>query len=81
MTEGARSKGRSMANEKQGKTAETEEPAEDAAEDFVAPERGSAEELLDAEAGDPLDPMRRLMNGVLGRISAEATGATESSGS
>ena len=27
------------------------------------------------------DPMRRLMNGVLGRISAEATGATESSGS
>jgi threonyl-tRNA synthetase len=34
------------------------EPAEDAAEDFVAPERGSAEELLDAGAGDPLDPMR-----------------------
>lgn len=27
-------------------------------EDFVAPERGSAEELLDARAGDPLDPMR-----------------------
>ncbi len=25
---------------------------------FVAPERGSADELLDAEAGDPLDPMR-----------------------
>ena len=25
---------------------------------FEAPERGSAEELLDAEAGDPLDPMR-----------------------
>jgi threonyl-tRNA synthetase len=32
--------------------------AVDAAEDFVAPERGSAEELLDAGAGDPLDPMR-----------------------
>ena len=26
--------------------------------EFVAPERGSAEELLDARAGDPLDPMR-----------------------
>jgi len=26
--------------------------------DLVAPERGSAEELLDARAGDPLDPMR-----------------------
>jgi threonyl-tRNA synthetase len=26
--------------------------------DFEAPQRGSAEELLDAEAGDPLDPMR-----------------------
>src|SRR5918992_5397317 len=25
---------------------------------FEAPERGSAEELLDARAGDPLDPMR-----------------------
>jgi threonyl-tRNA synthetase len=34
------------------------EPAEDLAEDFAAPERGSADELLDAEAGDPLDPMR-----------------------
>src|SRR5438094_8801784 len=32
--------------------------AADAAEDFAAPERGSAEELLDARAGDPLDPMR-----------------------
>ncbi len=33
--------------------------ADDAEElDFVAPERGSAEELLDAIAGDPLDPMR-----------------------
>ena len=31
-------------------------PAED--EVLVAPERGSAEELLDAHAGDPLDPMR-----------------------
>jgi threonyl-tRNA synthetase len=26
--------------------------------EFVAPERGSADELLDAGAGDPLDPMR-----------------------
>ena len=26
--------------------------------DFETPQRGSAEELLDAEAGDPLDPMR-----------------------
>src|SRR5687768_17436657 len=32
--------------------------ADEAAEDFVAPERGSAEELLDAGAGDALDPMR-----------------------
>ena len=34
--------------------------AQDEAEelDFVAPERGSADELLDASAGDPLDPMR-----------------------
>jgi threonyl-tRNA synthetase len=33
--------------------------ADDAEElDFVAPERGSADELLDAIAGDPLDPMR-----------------------
>ena len=28
------------------------------ATEFLAPERGSAEELLDARAGDPLDPMR-----------------------
>jgi len=28
------------------------------AQDFEAPPRGSADELLDAEAGDPLDPMR-----------------------
>jgi threonyl-tRNA synthetase len=27
-------------------------------EEFVAPEKGSADELLDARAGDPLDPMR-----------------------
>ena len=27
-------------------------------EEFEAPERGSADELLDARAGDPLDPMR-----------------------
>ena len=26
--------------------------------EFEAPARGSAEELLDAGAGDPLDPMR-----------------------
>ncbi|MBA2555894.1 MAG: threonine--tRNA ligase, partial [Chloroflexi bacterium] len=26
--------------------------------DFAAPERGSAEEMLDSESGDPLDPMR-----------------------
>src|SRR5688500_19345619 len=26
--------------------------------DLVVPKRGSAEELLDANAGDPLDPMR-----------------------
>jgi threonyl-tRNA synthetase len=33
--------------------------AAEAAEDvFEAPERGSADELLDARAGDPLDPMR-----------------------
>ncbi len=33
--------------------------ADDAEElDFVAPDRGSADELLDAIAGDPLDPMR-----------------------
>ncbi len=48
-----------MADVKQKQVAEAaEQPAEDAAEDFAAPERGSAEELLDAEAGDPLDPMR-----------------------
>ena len=27
-------------------------------ESFEAPEKGSADELLDARAGDPLDPMR-----------------------
>jgi threonyl-tRNA synthetase len=31
---------------------------EDEAADLVVPERGSADELLDASAGDPLDPMR-----------------------
>src|ERR1041385_1680684 len=35
--------------------AEQEIPEE---EELEAPERGSAEELLDAHAGDPLDPMR-----------------------
>src|SRR5205809_1160059 len=38
--------------------ADDADAAVDAAEDFAAPERGSAEELLDARAGDPLDPMR-----------------------
>src|SRR5947209_19780845 len=33
-------------------------PAEDAEEEFEAPERGSAEELLDAGAHDELDAMR-----------------------
>jgi threonyl-tRNA synthetase len=47
-----------MADAKQQQTAEAADVAEDAADDFVAPERGSAEELLDAHAGDPLDPMR-----------------------
>src|SRR5215212_5725311 len=31
---------------------------EEVEEAFEAPERGSADELLDARAGDPLDPMR-----------------------
>ncbi len=52
-----------MTDVKQKQGSPPPEPAEDesaevAAEDFAAPERGSAEELLDAEAGDPLDPMR-----------------------
>src|SRR5829696_6528556 len=34
------------------------EVAEQEIQEFEAPARGSAEELLDAEAGDPLDPMR-----------------------
>ena len=38
--------------------AEVEQLEVEAAEDFDAPERGSADELLDAGAGDPLDPMR-----------------------
>jgi threonyl-tRNA synthetase len=38
--------------------AEVEQVEVEAAEEFDAPERGSAEELLDAGAGDPLDPMR-----------------------
>jgi threonyl-tRNA synthetase len=46
-------------SEQQGSQVEgaVEESAE-AEELLVAPERGSAEELLDAHAGDPLDPMR-----------------------
>ncbi|HET9345941.1 MAG TPA: threonine--tRNA ligase [Candidatus Limnocylindrales bacterium] len=34
------------------------EAAEAVEEEFEAPEKGSADELLDARAGDPLDPMR-----------------------
>ncbi|HEX5014641.1 MAG TPA: threonine--tRNA ligase [Candidatus Limnocylindrales bacterium] len=34
------------------------EGIEDAIDAFEAPEKGSADELLDARAGDPLDPMR-----------------------
>ncbi|HEY6056597.1 MAG TPA: hypothetical protein VIV06_01125, partial [Candidatus Limnocylindrales bacterium] len=37
--------------------AEERDPAQEDVS-FDAPERGSADELLDAEAGDPLDPMR-----------------------
>src|SRR5207342_3123991 len=33
-------------------------PAESESEVLIAPERGSAEELLDAQAGDELDAMR-----------------------
>ncbi len=38
----------------------SEPPAVESEEElsFVTPERGSAEEMLDAHAGDPLDPMR-----------------------
>ena len=38
---------------------------EEVAEEFEAPEKGSAEELLDARAGDPLDPMRHSAAHVL----------------
>jgi threonyl-tRNA synthetase len=41
-----------MVQQKQAQTDSDEQ------ELFEAPERGSAEELLDAQAGDPLDPMR-----------------------
>jgi threonyl-tRNA synthetase len=42
-----------------GQAAPGQEQADEPDEQlFEAPERGSAEELLDAEAGDPLDPMR-----------------------
>ncbi|HEX6986306.1 MAG TPA: hypothetical protein VF170_13070, partial [Planctomycetaceae bacterium] len=44
-----------MADSAQAEPQQQEAPDE---LDFVAPERGSAEELLDAGAGDPLDPMR-----------------------
>jgi threonyl-tRNA synthetase len=43
---------------KQEKAVDVVDAPDDAAEDFDAPERGSAEELLDAGAGDVLDPMR-----------------------
>jgi threonyl-tRNA synthetase len=46
-----------MADVKDNQVGELEE-AIDAAEAFEAPEKGSADELLDARAGDPLDPMR-----------------------
>ena len=39
--------------------AEAQAPDAEAIEEaFEAPEKGSADELLDARAGDPLDPMR-----------------------
>ena len=40
----------------QGAGEDTDEGQEDLA--LAAPAKGSAEELLDATAGDPLDPMR-----------------------
>jgi threonyl-tRNA synthetase len=46
--------GGEMVDQKEAKKAD----AEELEEIFEAPERGSAEELLDAHAGDPLDPMR-----------------------
>ena len=45
--------------------AEAKEPLAPDEEVLVAPERGSAEELLDAVAGDPLDPMRHSAAHVL----------------
>jgi threonyl-tRNA synthetase len=49
-----------MVQQKQAPAEQKQEPADgvDEQELFEAPERGSAEELLDAQAGDPLDPMR-----------------------
>jgi threonyl-tRNA synthetase len=43
---------------KKEQAVEVADAPDGAPEDFDAPERGSAEELLDARAGDPLDPMR-----------------------
>jgi threonyl-tRNA synthetase len=43
----------------------TEAPEAPEELDFVVPERGSAEELLDAKAGDPLDPMRHSATHVM----------------
>src|SRR5687767_2710604 len=53
----------SLANPEDGRMKVDERPAaaaphEEHGHDFDVPERGSAEELLDAEAGDPLDAMR-----------------------
>jgi threonyl-tRNA synthetase len=46
-----------MADVKDNQVDELEEAIDDAAA-FEAPQKGSADELLDARAGDPLDPMR-----------------------
>ena len=46
-----------MSHEREGPLPAASEPEAEAA-DFAAPAKGSAEELLDADAHDPLDPMR-----------------------
>jgi threonyl-tRNA synthetase len=45
-------------NDEPKKPAQADEPDDHQDLDFLAPEKGSAEELLEAGAGDPLDPMR-----------------------
>ena len=45
-------------NDEPKKPVEAEDPDDHEDLDFLAPEKGSAEELLEAGAGDPLDPMR-----------------------